>query len=61
MAVRDNSSTLRSDYADNDADAILVASESIDPVGEYFANLSVGREHRRSRALPSLSCGEGCG
>ena len=61
MAILDNSFTLRPDYADNDADAILVAGENIDPVGEYLANLSVGRENRLTRDLPCLSCGEGRG
>jgi hypothetical protein len=45
MAVRDNLSTLRSDYAYNDSDAILTAGESIDPFGEYLANISVRWEN----------------
>src|ERR1700685_3916816 len=57
MAVRDHPSTLGSDHADNDADAIFLAGERVDAIGDDLVDIIIGRKNGRARALNRLSSG----
>jgi len=55
MTVGDNSPAFGADYSNNDADAIFLAGEGVDPSGEHLANFSIGGDSERARILPELS------